>query len=189
MYHRNVFYLVSIVVALLALTGPASAEAHLDRFFGAYVGSGTAVHPIHGHAEVRALDVTVEPNKKDGFRIKWITVIHPADGPVGHPIKRREIEENFVPSDWNGAVFISAPKGGMFTKAELPNPLAGEPMRWAAVDGDALTVYSAGISEKGAFETQIYRRTLTENGLDVVFLRLENERVMLRADGRLTKTE
>jgi len=138
---------------------------------------------------VRAMDVTVEPYKDDGFRLKWITVIHPADGPAEHPIKRRETEENFVPSDWNSAVFISAPRGGMFTKAELPNPLEGEPMRWAAVDGDALTVYSAGIAASGALEAQIYRRTLTKNGLDVIFLRLEDEQVMLRADGQLTRTE
>jgi len=189
MYHRNAFYLASIVIALLALTGPASAEEHLARFFGSYVGSGKAVHPIHGGAEVRAMDVTVEPYKDDGFRLKWITVIHPADGPAEHPIKRRETEENFVPSDWNSAVFISAPRGGMFTKAELPNPLEGEPMRWAAVDGDALTVYSAGIAASGALEAQIYRRTLTKNGLDVIFLRLEDEQVMLRADGQLTRTE
>ena len=77
----------------------------------------------------------------------------------------------------------------MFSKAELPNPLAGEPMRWAAVDGDALTVYSAGIAEKGALEAQIYRRMLTKNGLDVIFLRLEDEQVMLRAGGKLTRTE
>ncbi len=62
-------------------------------------------------------------------------------------------------------------------------------MRWAAVDGDALTAYSAGIAASGALEAQIYRRMLTKNGLDVIFLRLEDERVMLRADGKLTRTE
>ena len=108
---------------------------------------------------------------------------------AGPDVRRREIEENFLPYKDLDDIFILAPKGGMFTRAELPNPLEGEPMRWASLHDDTLTIYSLGIAPQGGAELQIYHRTLTEGGMTTDFLRMQDESVVVRVNGNLTRTE
>ncbi|MGE0254309.1 MAG: hypothetical protein AB7N54_08395 [Alphaproteobacteria bacterium] len=181
-----------LALALLAMPAPATAEdAKLSRFFGAFVGSGTATRMDDKSTEKRDLDVTIKPFKKDGFTIAWITVMRGADGERGgDDVRRRAVEEDFLPyEDGRPGVYVLAPRGGLFQKSELPNPMKGEPMRWAAISGDTLTVSSMALTPEGDAELQIYHRTLTAKGMTVQFLRLENETVMLRLAGELTRTQ
>jgi hypothetical protein len=179
--------LATCIGASLAPTH-AFAEAAFERFYGSYVGSGTAQRIADGATEPRDLDVQIKPYKDNGFTLKWITVILAADGDrVSEGVRRREVEESFVPYRDKPNVFIDAPSGGLFTKAELPNPLKGEPLRWAAVDGDTLTVYSMAITDIGGAELQVYHRTLTEKGMKVDFLRMLDEKIVIRLTGDLVK--
>ena len=73
--------------------------------------------------------------------------------------------------------------------AELANPLAGDPFRWASFGNGTLTVYSAGIDEYGRSELQIYHRTLTETGLDVTFVRLADEDIKVQVTGTLRRVD
>lgn len=169
---------------------PAVASDDIARFFGSYVGSGKAERLDTKTTEQRDLDVTIERYKDKGFTLQWTTVIRAADGErTSEGVKRRSIEEHFIPyADRNG-VFIDAPSGGLFSKSELPNPLKGEPMRWAAVDGDTLSVYSMAITDTGAAELQVYHRTLTEKGMTIAFLRMHDETVLVRVTGELIKAQ
>lgn len=181
---------VAPFLLLTALIGPAYAQEDISRFFGTYVGSGNAENLAQGDKEVRDLDVTIETFKDDGFTLKWITVVRGEDGArTGDDVKRREVEENFVPAEDRENVYVPAPDGGLFQKAETPNPLDGEAARWAAVEGNAMTVYSLAISEGGGAELQVYRRALTEKGMDISFLRLHDEDVVLRMKGTLVRTQ
>ncbi len=182
---------VIVVAAALPLTaGGAFAAGHIEKFYGSYVGSGTAKRVLENVSEDRDLDVTVEEYKNGGFTIKWITVVRGPDGArVGEDVKRREVEENFVPLEGKEGVFILAPKGGLFQKAELPNPLRGEPMRWATVEDGAMTVYSMAIGDDGESELQVYRRTLSDKGMDISFLRLRDESVVVEMQGELVRTK
>lgn len=187
----NSIFAAAVIAASLALsTGAADAEGDHDKFYGSYVGSGTAERVSENITEQRDLDVTVEPFKNSGFTVKWITVVRGADGArVGDDVKRREVEENFIPLEDKEDVFILAPKGGLFKKAEMPNPLLGEPMRWATIENGSMTVYSMAISDSGGSELQVYRRTLTEKGMDISFLRMEDETIELRMSGTLVRTK
>ena len=98
-------------------------------------------------------------------------------------------QEDFVPAHKLPGVCISAPEGGLFSTAELANPMADDPFRWAFARNVTLTVYSAGINEHGGSEQQIYHRTLTEDGLDVTFVRLADEDVKIRVVGVLRRTD
>lgn len=181
-----------LLVLLLGLTISSAgwAQSGVERFLGSYVGSGVAERNGSVESEQRDMDVTLRPYKGDGFTLKWITVVRSVEGErTGTGVRRREIEESFLPSEDNPNLFILAPRGSLFEKAELPNPLEGEPMRWATVEDDTLSVYSLGITEDGRSEMQIYHRTLTENGMDVSFLRLEDENVELRVVGELVRTD
>ena len=179
-----------ILAFALMLTGPAAAQEQIERFYGSYVGSGLAERTGEVTREERDLDVTVKAYKDDGFTLKWITVVRGAGGErTGPDVRRREIEENFLPSEGNPNLYILAPKGGLFQKAELPNPLKGEPMRWATIEGETMSVYSLGINDQGRSEMQIYHRQLTEAGLSVDFMRMDDEEVEVRVFGELVRTE
>ncbi len=188
---RSLKSLLTVVVltALLPVGGALGAEGP-EEFYGSYVGSGTAKRVIENVTEQRDLDVTVEEYKNGGFTIKWITVVRGTDGDrVADDVKRREVEENFIPLEDKEDVFILAPKGGLFQKAELPNPLRGEPMRWATLENGAMTIYSMAINDNGGSELQVYRRTLTDKGMDISFLRMRDEVIELQMQGELVRTK
>ncbi len=176
-------------IAVLLLAVPAYAQSSLDPFMGTYVGSGVGVRDGKPD-EQRDMDVTIEPYKNGGFTLKWITVIRgPSGERAGADVKRRGITESFLPSEDIPGVFIRAPEGTLFKKAELPNPLRGEPMRWASINAETMTVYSLGITATGGSELQIYHRTLSPSGIEADFLRMRDEQVVLRVTGKLTRTE
>ena len=52
-----------------------------------------------------------------------------------------------------------------------------------------MTVYSLAISKGGGAELQVYRRALTEKGMDISYLRLHEEDVVLRMTGTLVRTQ
>lgn len=184
------FLILATFVIFSALSTPAAATEPINRFFGSYVGSGTAERINENAKEQRDLDVQIGPYKDNGFLLKWITVVRTPDGErAATGVKRREVSENFVPYEGKKNVFIDAPSGGLFSKAELPNPLKGEPLRWAALNGDTLTVYSMAIAEDGRSELQVYHRTLTQKGLQVSFLRMRDEKVLVRLTGELVKAQ
>ena len=175
---------------IILLTSPAVADGLDATFYGTYVGSGVAENIEKGTTEQRDLDVTIEPYKKDGFTVKWVTVVlGPTGKRTGEDVKRREVKENFLPLSDRENVYVLAPRGGMFKEAELPNPLLGGPALWATVERDAISLYSMAIDDEGATELQIYRRTLTEKGLDMSFLRMLNEKVQVRMTGTLVKAK
>jgi hypothetical protein len=181
-----------IVAATLLVINQGTAQANelVEKFFGSYVGSGTADILHTKQKEVRDLDVTVESLKEDGFTLKWITVIRGADGDrTGADVKRREVEEHFAPVKDRESLYVLASEGGLFHKSELPNPLLGEAVRWAAVEGNDMTVYSLAISESGGSELQVYRRTLTAKGMDIKFMRLQDESIQVRMQGTLVRTK
>ena len=185
-------FLAIVIVVAMAPVGVDTAYAAegAEKFYGSYVGSGKAERVLEDVTEERDLDVTVEEYKNGGFTIKWITVVRGPDGErVGDEVKRREVEENFIPLEDKPDVFILAPKGGLFQKAELPNPLRGEPMRWATLENGSMTVYSMAIGEGGGSELQVYRRTLTEKGMDVSFLRMRDEKVEVKMEGTLVRAK
>lgn len=193
MVMRSLKSLLTVVVVTASIplgAGIAFAAGHQESFYGSYVGSGTAKRVTKNTTEQRDLDVTIEAYKNTGFTVKWITVIRGSDGArVGDDVKRREVEESFTPLEDKQGVFVLAPKGGLFKKSELPNPLRGEPMRWATVEKGAMTIYSMAIGDNGGSELQVYRRTLTEKGMDISFLRMRDETVVVRMQGKLVRTK
>ena len=186
-----------LVVAAVLLAAPvlmtaavhAQDQSMVEPFMGTFVGSGVGKREGKPD-EQRDMDVTIEGYKNGGFTVSWITVIRgPSGERAGADVKRREIEENFLPSEDIADVYVRAPEGTLFKKAELPNPLRGEPMRWASIHDGTLTIYSLGITAEGGSELQIYHRTLTENGIEANFLRMKDEHVVLRVIGKLTRTK
>ncbi|MSO71251.1 MAG: hypothetical protein EXQ88_04465 [Alphaproteobacteria bacterium] len=182
---------VLLAAALFAAT-PGRADK-LDRFIGSYVGTAVAERIGDGAdgVEQRDLDVTIARFQQTGFSIRWITVVlGPSGQRAGPDVRRRAVDEDFTPSADLPGVFVLAPKGGLFSRSELSNPLKGEPMRWATIKGDVMSVYSIAILPNDEAEMQIYYRTLTPEGnLKSEFVRTENDRPKVRITGQLTRAK
>lgn len=187
---RTLFAAAAFLASGTLLAGGADADETIEKFFGNYVGSGNATIADGDRREVRDLDVTVKRFKNEGFTLKWITVIRDENGGrTGADVKRREVEENFIPVEDKENVFVLSPKGGLFQKSELPNPLRGDAVRWAAIEDNSMIVYSMAISASGGSELQVYRRSLTDKGMAISFMRLQDEDVKVRMSGDLVRTK
>ena len=52
-----------------------------------------------------------------------------------------------------------------------------------------MIVYSMAISASGGSELQVYRRSLTDKGMTISFMRLQDEDVKVRMSGDLVRTK
>jgi hypothetical protein len=170
----------------LASTTVAADDARIDKFEGDWRG-----------AELRTSDqtVTLAPGDLDvalsaggsGFHLAWIGLERQADGRV----TRQKVDASFTPTDRPGVFAFDPGKPSLlsrlFADPKTANPLKGDTLLWARLEGDTLTVYSLAIDGHGGFYLDRYARTLTDHGMTVRYTqRIENDRI-LTIEGRLEK--
>lgn len=141
---------------------PSSIEAFVGSWKGQEPRSPTAALPPD------ALNLEVQKHA-DGFRMSWPDLSAENQGSVGVD----NIDASFSATDRAG-VYEYAPKSGsmltrMFASPKTGNPLTGETLLWARVDGLNLTVYSMKIDLNGGFDLDHYSWTRTEDGLQLTF--------------------
>lgn len=174
-------------LAFLALTAPSGA-AELERFFGTYVGVAE-VHDLEGDRTYRRdMDVVIEPYQKAGFRILWINVTLVDGRRDVEGVKRRVQEVVFERSGKQG-LFVSVPPQDPFREADPHEPLRGDAVRWARIDGDHLHVYSFVVLPDGAYEIQDYDRVLTDKGIDIVFRRVVDGELVREIAGTTVRAD
>lgn len=180
----------SLALALTLLAAPAAwaLKAELGPFLGTYVGTAQ-VYGEDGEVEgERDMTIQIEEGPKDGFMITWVNVSL-VNGRRDVPgVERRVATATFVPSDRDG-VYIEEMRGSLFERRHLADPLEGEPMRWARVDGDRLGVFSFGILEDGRYGLQSYERILTEVGLDIEFRAVLDGQVVRTITGHTVRVD
>ncbi len=173
----------------LAMGGVAGAAVAADPgpFMGVYVGQAqvTLGGPDEG-VEVRDLDVIIQPID-DGFRIDSVTVNHEGDR-LSPDVRRRSASMSFVESDVDD-VFMRDFELDMFSNTQDQNPLAGDPVQWARIEGDALLVYSFVIDDDGSYVLSTYRRTLTNGGMSLYFSYTVNGEIVREVEGDLIKVD
>jgi hypothetical protein len=175
------------LVASILACGTASA-ASLSDYFGAYVGVATVEKDEKGGAgEVRDIDLVISPYKQKGFRVEWVAV-YLVDGRRDVPgVKRRKHEVLFEPGD-NDCCFVQVGEYDPFRETEALQPMLGEPVRWAVLDEHGLKIYSFAILEDGDYELQSYTRSLTEEGVNLLYERIKDGVVMRRITGHTVRT-
>lgn len=166
---------------------PAHA-AELDRFFGAYVGVAEVRDLEADETLQRDMDVIIEPYQSKGFRISWINVTLVDGRRDRQGVKRRVQEVIFVPSG----------KAGLYTEVAPPNPfrekdphepLRGDAVRWARIDGKHIHVHSFVVLKDGSYELQDYDRALTDEGIDITFRRLVDGKLVREITGTTVRTD
>ncbi len=89
-------------------------------------------------------------------------------------------------------MFAFDPGGGgllasLFADPATGNPLEGETLLWARVEGPTLIVYSLSINQKGGFNLERNARTVEHGAMTVRHsYRFENDRVVT-IEGRLER--
>ncbi|NQW01526.1 MAG: hypothetical protein HQ483_17620 [Rhodospirillales bacterium] len=166
-----------LAVALLVLSvsvfglaaKPGLAASEFEKFYGHYVGTSTS--DPEDETDDRTSEVTIKPHK-GGFNVTWSTTSTRAN----NSLKKSTFSINFRASKQPG-VYGSAMVKDVFGHEKPLDPLNGDPYVWAFIDGDTLTVNSLLVSENGGYEIQTYKRTLTDDGLSLVFSRVQNGQI------------
>ncbi len=172
-------------IALLLLGGTLSStkaaeQLSIEAFYGHFQGSGIARNDASDYfgLTLRDFDVTVRPEGA-GISIAWTTVLRQGGNPDNPDVRRKSNTLSFEPSGLAG-VYRAAGSGDV---------LAGEPLAWAYVEGYTLTVHSLVVLEGGGYVMQTYNRTLSDMGMTLEFISIENGETARRVEGRLTKRE
>jgi hypothetical protein len=155
-----------LLFALFILYPFASFAASIEDFEGTYEGEAQFV--FEGVTTKRDMSTTIKATKK-GFELSWTSVTYKGDGRT----KAKTYTIEFIPSNRDN-IYKSAMKTNVFGKATPLDPLQGEPFVWARFEGDTLSLFSLFINEHGEYELQEFHRTLTDEGLNLVFRLVHN---------------
>lgn len=110
-----------------------------------------------------------------------------ADGEFAVTIRRTS--EGFAVS-WPpriSASFEPAGRPGVFRTRDRSKILRGDPVYWARIEGGALMVYSAQISEHGGYIVDSFQYTVSPDGLDLVTRQVLTGAEPRHSNGRLTR--
>ena len=175
---KTLIVVLAVLVQILTFsTRESIADTGFEKFYGHYVGSSINEVPNRG------IDVVIKPHQS-GFNVTWTTTEFRA----ANKIKESTFSINFNASRKAG-VYGSAMKKDLFGHETPLNPLNGDPYVWAFIDGETMTVNSLLVSENGGYEIQTYERTLTGNGMSLVFSRVQNGKVMKQIHGSMKKVK
>ena len=163
---------MALLVAGL-LSGVAYADQpSIDAFIGSWKKADT--DPDSEVLAPDALRVEVK-SEAEGFRLAWRDLGKKGPGGIGS----EDIEAQFIPAGRPG-VYEFQPSSSslltrMFASPATGNPLEGETLIWARIDGKTLAVYSMKIGKKGGFDLDHYSWKRTESGLLLTFVKKTEE--------------
>lgn len=163
-----------------------AADAALEPFFGSWACTRVSVAGAPATLDVRAddLDVAIQRDG-DGFRVRWTDFERTAD----RSYARRVVDARFTPTARTGVYAYDEDEpsllGRLFAAPATGNPLEGDTLLWARVDGPTLTVYSLALTEEGGFDLDKYARSVTEDTMQLVHTRRSEDPPQLVVRGQL----
>ncbi|MBM3488905.1 MAG: hypothetical protein FJX68_00410 [Alphaproteobacteria bacterium] len=165
---------------LLACAGSAAAaDLPLGAFYGKWQGSALSESQISSYFRLSSRDIGVEIRAAgEGFTLTWNTVLRQRGDPRSPTEELRS----------NTLTFVPARRPGLWVGQGNADPVqGGRPFFWAYVQDNTLVVQSLQVADDGGSELQVYRRTLTGNGMELEFTRTLDGEAARRAKGRLIK--
>lgn len=171
---------------VLAAVPVGAFGATLEDFFGAFVGVAKVEDLKRGAVKDRDMDIVIERYHGDGFRLRWVNVTL-VDGRRDLPGVERRVQTALFQPDQGMGFFVEVKERSPFRERKKMQPMAGDPVRWAALLDDTLRVTAFQVLEDGRYEMQIYDRQLTETGLDVRFERIVDDVVVRRILGNAVR--
>lgn len=174
----RVLFVVFLVTGSL---GKADArEVPIDAFEGVWRGSAVSESDISTHFRVTArdMDVEIRGDAGGGFSVRWATILRQKGVPDAPFEVLKEARVSFVPDPDRTRVWRAA---------RASDPMGADGYYWARPEDQTLTVYGLGVAADGSAELQVYRRTLTDLGMDLEFIRTVDGEPVRTAKGKLIK--
>lgn len=176
-----------VILTLLALycgiAGAPESRADADlkpaAFFGTYQGSGVSSNrdSIYFAVTPRTFDVVIR-QAANGFEVSWTTLIRRGGDPDNPDERQKKATRRFVAT--------SNPQ--IFRGADSADATAGGVQSWARIEGATLSVYEMRVLASGAYDVQKYDRTVTAEGMTLVYTRLRDGEPVRTVKGRLART-
>lgn len=164
---------------LVLIAGPAfAADVDIKAFYGKFAGAGVAQSEdsLYFGTTVRDTDVEIRP-AADGFSVTWTTVLRQGGDPAKPDVRRRAAT----------ASFGATPKKNIFAGKENGDLMNGGTASWAVLKGNTLTIHMLAMAEDGGYEAQTYARTLTGEGMDLVYTRIKDGEKSRIVKAKLTR--
>ena len=178
-----------LLIGVILAAGPAFGQDALPApFYGTWQGETLTSQEGSKEIDVTAEDlgVRIEPDG-DGFRMHWTALSREKHG---GPLTRQPVDARFEPSGRPGVFAFDPEQSSMllqlFGSPSTNNPLEGEPLLWARLADDSLSVYGLAINPDGSFDLYQHVRTLTDDSMSARHIhRTESQVVTL--EGRLAR--
>lgn len=178
-------------LSVLLFAGPGyAADAPVDAFFGVFQGETTFLTATG--AKKRGISVSFSPVSEampgiDGVEVSWTTLSKRADG----TFNSKTHEAVFVPADEAETIFVATKSSGSaedISKLEEGqddkkdgdkaaasrspiDPRGTAPYLWGRIKDNTFSIYVVVVAEDGGYEVQVYNRTLTKEGMTLVYSR------------------
>ena len=164
---RLVLFMATVSLALPGAASLAADPPSIEPFAGSW--KGREVSSVSGETPSPDLLSLEVQGDTDGFRMSWHDLSARDEGKS----RAGSIDVRFSPTDRAG-VYEYAPNPGslltrMFASPATGNPLKGETLLWARVEGPTLAVYSMMIDMEGGFDLDHYTWTRTGDELHLTF--------------------
>ena len=179
-----------VLIGVILAASPAFGQGALpESFYGDWQGEELTVEEGSTALNVTAKDLSVRIELDDGgFRMSWTALSR--EGSDG-TLARDPVEARFEPTDRPGVFAFDSEQSslllGLFGDPSTSNPLEGEPLLWARLDGETLSVYGLTVNADGGFDLYQHVRALTNDGMTARYThRTEHEAVIL--NGRLVRS-
>lgn len=151
-----------MIIATAPLTGgiAIAADSPIKPFIGSYKGEAVSKRrdSIYFGTGLRGFGLTITA-EGDGFAL-----ITTNTRKRGSKSKTKTTTLNFYP----------AKRPAVFKAKQSGEPADGKAYIWADVKGATLGVYILAAEENGGYDLLIYKRTLVEDGLKIVFRRVRD---------------
>lgn len=181
-YEMRCWLAIGVLGLMISPGGSVSAEVSLQDLYGAWRGATAEVDGLEG-VEPGDLDVTISPDG-GGFRMRW-TALEEVDGRAA----RRTIDVAFEQTGKPGVFAYREEPGSLFARLfaspATGNPLEGETLLWARVEGPQLVVYSLILNPAGGFDLDRYEHARDDDTLNLSHSRRTEDGEIMTIRGRL----
>lgn len=166
------------VVWLMVAPGVAQAQAKLDAFIGNWLGAGVAetkADTSRFQLAQRELDVDIRPAGTGGFEIIWSTK------------QKLRNQTGTAEGGWKLTTLVFVPAGEGQWSTTSGDPLNGGQFAWARIEDNSLVIRTFKVDEEGNGESQLYRRTVTGDTMELFYMRAVDGEIKRTAMGRLAR--
>ena len=170
---------MAVAGVMLAASAADAADAPVSAFYGEYIGTAIAETKMPSKVTVTArdLDTTIKA-AGEGFEISWAT--------VEYKMQPGKVTSNRATASIS---FLPTARKNIFKSAKPSDPTGDEPLYWARISGQTLTVFAVTVNDKGDQDVSSWARTLNGNRMDLVFRRSVAGEPLRSVKGSLSKTK